>query len=578
MLFFFFQAEDGIRDGRVTGVQTCALPIYVSPRTQLPGYPWSTGAPPNRTIAGPFGWYAIPASERAGGATSLVTFVHVFADASYTQVSSNLGPESSGIRNAHEKRRPPKRTTRWVMGSYAMACPVRGDGESRGVTFAHVFASGSYAHVSSAAEMQWSSNIRIPPCRITFFESGSYTIDAPTRIGGIGEGGPSRVQLFRAELYNHVSLRNGEPRVPPRSRVPPSSGTYAIAAPQPATGPCGGVTLVQYPALLSRGPGPAPFTEDAVLQPPSSEVPLVARGAGNGAAAASRNTIRTNGGRCLSVVSTGPTTHHFPVIWVLRVRGRPSVHGHTAYRSLRLGLKPPLRVERRHAPEPGGCHGLAVAEIMDVARGEDAGCGGCRRESIVRLKGHVASFHLELSLKDLGCGRMADREEQALHLQVRGLPGLHVLDPDAFDLLLAEDVDDFRVPNHLDVLRLEQPILHDLARPERIPAVDHRNGLAELRQVEALFHCRVAAADHDDVETLEEECIARRTSAHPTALEPFLVRQAEILRVRASRDNDRPALVHLVCRPYLERIRAEIDSRHVVVDEFRLESFRLLAP
>src|SRR2546426_5863455 len=28
--FFFFQAEDGIRDYKVTGVQTCALPIYVS--------------------------------------------------------------------------------------------------------------------------------------------------------------------------------------------------------------------------------------------------------------------------------------------------------------------------------------------------------------------------------------------------------------------------------------------------------------------------------------------------------------------------------------------------------------------
>src|SRR5690348_17373949 len=27
VFFFFFQAEDGIRDGRVTGVQTCALPI-----------------------------------------------------------------------------------------------------------------------------------------------------------------------------------------------------------------------------------------------------------------------------------------------------------------------------------------------------------------------------------------------------------------------------------------------------------------------------------------------------------------------------------------------------------------------
>ena len=27
MFFFFFQAEDGIRDHCVTGVQTCALPI-----------------------------------------------------------------------------------------------------------------------------------------------------------------------------------------------------------------------------------------------------------------------------------------------------------------------------------------------------------------------------------------------------------------------------------------------------------------------------------------------------------------------------------------------------------------------
>src|SRR6266403_2187503 len=29
LIFFFFQAEDGIRDLYVTGVQTCALPIYV---------------------------------------------------------------------------------------------------------------------------------------------------------------------------------------------------------------------------------------------------------------------------------------------------------------------------------------------------------------------------------------------------------------------------------------------------------------------------------------------------------------------------------------------------------------------
>src|SRR2546426_4114990 len=28
--YFFFQAEDGIRDYKVTGVQTCALPIYAA--------------------------------------------------------------------------------------------------------------------------------------------------------------------------------------------------------------------------------------------------------------------------------------------------------------------------------------------------------------------------------------------------------------------------------------------------------------------------------------------------------------------------------------------------------------------
>src|SRR6266498_2617606 len=33
-LFFFFQAEDGIRDADVTGVQTCALPIF-SPGEQM---------------------------------------------------------------------------------------------------------------------------------------------------------------------------------------------------------------------------------------------------------------------------------------------------------------------------------------------------------------------------------------------------------------------------------------------------------------------------------------------------------------------------------------------------------------
>src|SRR5260370_30046014 len=37
-IIFFFQAEDGIRDSSVTGVQTCALPISFDP-VQIEGKP-----------------------------------------------------------------------------------------------------------------------------------------------------------------------------------------------------------------------------------------------------------------------------------------------------------------------------------------------------------------------------------------------------------------------------------------------------------------------------------------------------------------------------------------------------------
>src|SRR5262249_56788048 len=45
VMLFFFQAEDGIRDWSVTGVQTCALPIYsAAPRRREAGRPLEAGA------------------------------------------------------------------------------------------------------------------------------------------------------------------------------------------------------------------------------------------------------------------------------------------------------------------------------------------------------------------------------------------------------------------------------------------------------------------------------------------------------------------------------------------------------
>src|SRR2546422_1956948 len=66
VFFFFFQAEDGIRDVAVTGVQTCALPIYFSLPVHLPA--WGVLDAPGNTDH--VGWSAIPvpASARCHGA------------------------------------------------------------------------------------------------------------------------------------------------------------------------------------------------------------------------------------------------------------------------------------------------------------------------------------------------------------------------------------------------------------------------------------------------------------------------------------------------------------------------------
>src|SRR2546429_1391389 len=55
LFFFFFQAEDGIRDVAVTGVQTCALPIYFQ---RAPGEIFTT-----RDFCGTFAGGALRSSD-----------------------------------------------------------------------------------------------------------------------------------------------------------------------------------------------------------------------------------------------------------------------------------------------------------------------------------------------------------------------------------------------------------------------------------------------------------------------------------------------------------------------------------
>src|SRR5438067_5253971 len=50
LTFFFFQAEDGIRDRNVTGVQTCALPIFDEHRKPFQPSIWDRSASANGQV------------------------------------------------------------------------------------------------------------------------------------------------------------------------------------------------------------------------------------------------------------------------------------------------------------------------------------------------------------------------------------------------------------------------------------------------------------------------------------------------------------------------------------------------
>src|SRR5439155_15239071 len=84
-LFFFFQAEDGIRDGHVTGVQTCALPI------SSVEWPLAPATPPSPTPAIPRRCCAAAASSPASAAR--VSTVSTFAGASIRSEERRVGKE-----------------------------------------------------------------------------------------------------------------------------------------------------------------------------------------------------------------------------------------------------------------------------------------------------------------------------------------------------------------------------------------------------------------------------------------------------------------------------------------------------
>ena len=217
--------------------------------------------------------------------------------------------------------------------------------------------------------------------------------------------------------------------------------------------------------------------------------------------------------------------------------------------------------------------------VVDVPRHEHAGQVRRGAELLRGLWKHVpVGVQIELAAEHLGRGRVADRDEQPLDPQHLGRARLHVPDADTVDLLVSADLLDSVVPDHLDIRRLEHPVLHDLARAECVPAVDERHGLAEFREVQRIFHRGVPASDGRDIEALEKKPVTNRARAHALPLQPLLAREPEPLRIRTGRHDNGTGFVEVVVHPHLQRVVLEVHLRRVVVHELRVEPLRLLPP
>src|SRR2546422_2818873 len=93
MRFFFFQAEDGIRDVAVTGVQTCALPIsaeVAAALLRMSHRPAATGG-------------SAPATAAAPGRTKI--FVNVGKDRKSTRLNSSHGYISYAVFCLKKKKK-----------------------------------------------------------------------------------------------------------------------------------------------------------------------------------------------------------------------------------------------------------------------------------------------------------------------------------------------------------------------------------------------------------------------------------------------------------------------------------------
>src|SRR5690606_7412209 len=114
-----------------------------------------------------------------------------------------------------------------------------------------------------------------------------------------------------------------------------------------------------------------------------------------------------------------------------------------------------------------------------------------------------------------------DRDKDAMHRNVGDLAGLHIAKPrrgDAEWILRTDNLLKHAVPDNLDLRVLLQPVDEYFFRPEFIAAMDQRDLVRMIGEINGLFDRGVAAADHHHILAAIEKsvagCAGRNAKAH----------------------------------------------------------------
>src|SRR5260221_11586913 len=191
-------------------------------------------------------------------------------------------------------------------------------------------------------------------------------------------------------------------------------------------------------------------------------------------------------------------------------------------------------------------------------------------------RNNVASpIHFDDALEQVGVRLMPDCQEESLNRQYALFARFHIAQPQTRNFVFTQNLDHFCVPDKADLGILESALLHNLARSQRIAAVDNRHMVGVARQESGLFHSSISTPDNGHILMLKEEAIKGVTGAHTPPLQTLLARQPQPLSAGTGGDDDRACqvLARGSCNP--ESAFAEVNCVHSFINHLGAATARL---